>query len=179
MELYFGMELPGHVTDCILNTDRAQFGFHRPSAVAGLKEAEQTVEEIVEITKQACLEGRVYIVYENDICLFFTDQTPYVLHMDSIRGPRGSIFEYTKLIKKVVKMFTEKTEIHKLETRTPFKELEILAKRCKWDLEGTHKESYQMPDESFADELSFGLILKRPTRTLTGKEDICQSLQSQ
>ncbi|OYW79675.1 MAG: hypothetical protein B7Z19_04635 [Polynucleobacter sp. 32-46-5] len=81
--------------------------------------------------------------------------------MDSVRGPNASIFDYTKLIKKVVKMFVEKTLIQKLETRTPFPELEILAKRCKWDHEGTHKQSYQMPDGTFADELSFGIILNR------------------
>ena len=153
MDLYFGMELPSEVTDCLLSVPREQFGFH--------KETSHTVEDIVEFTKEACLEGRVYIVYEKGIILFFTDQTPYVLHMDSVRGPNASIFDYTKVIKKVVKMFTEKTEIHKLETRTPFPELEILAKRCKWDHEGTHKQSYQMPDGTFADELSFGLILKR------------------
>ena len=153
MDLYYGMELPSEVTDCLLSVPREQFGFH--------KETSHTVEDIVEFTKEACLEGRVYIVYEKGIILFFTDQTPYVLHMDSVRGPNASIFDYTKVIKKVVKMFTEKTEIHKLETRTPFPELEILAKRCKWDHEGTHKQSYQMPDGTFADELSFGLILKR------------------
>ena len=156
MDLYYGMELPKEVTDCLLSVPREQFGFH--------KETEHTVEEIVEYTKEACLEGRVYIVYEKGIILFFTDQTPYVLHMDSVRGKDASIFDYTKVIKKVVKMFTEKTEIHKLETRTPFPELEILAKRCKWDHEGTHKQSYQMPDGSFADELSFGLILKREVK---------------
>ena len=153
MDLYFGMDLPSEVTDCLLSVPREQFGFH--------KETSHTVEDIVELTKEACLEGRVYIVYEKGIILFFTDQTPYVLHMDSVRGPNASIFDYTKVIKKVVKMFTEKTEIHKLETRTPFPELEILAKRCKWDHEGTHKQSYQMPDGTFADELSFGIILKR------------------
>lgn len=153
MDLYFGMDLPEQVVTCLLSVPREQFGFH--------KDTTSTVEEIVEYTKEICLAGKVYIVYENDVILFFTDQSPYVLHMDSVRGERGSIFEYTKLIKKVVKMFTEKTVIHKIETRTPFKELEILAKRCKWDHEGTHKESYQMPDGSFADELSFGLTLKR------------------
>ena len=153
MDLYFGMELPSEVTDCLLNVPREQFGFH--------KETKHSVEDIVEFTKEACLEGRVYIVYEKGIILFFTDQTPYVLHMDSVRGEGSSIFDYTKVIKKVVKMFIEKTLIHKLETRTPFPELEILAKRCKWDHEGTHKQSYQMPDGTFSDELSFGIILKR------------------
>lgn len=147
------MELPKEVTDCLLATPREQFGFH--------KETKHSVEDIVEFTKEACLEGRVYIVYEKGIILFFTDQTPYVLHMDSVRGPNTSIFDYTKVIKKVVKMFVEKTLIQKLETRTPFPELEILAKRCKWDHEGTHKQSYQMPDGTFADELSFGIILNR------------------
>ena len=153
MELYYGMELPQHVIDCLLNTDRTQFGFH--------KDTEESVEEIVESLKEAVLNQQVYLVYDTDVVLFFTDKAPYVLNMDSIRGPRASIFEYTKVIKKVVKMFVEKTLIHKLETRTPFKELEILAKRCKWDHEGTHRESYQMPDGTFADELSFGIILKR------------------
>lgn len=153
MDLYFGMELPSEVTDCLLSVPREQFGFH--------KEATHTVEDIVEFTKEACLEGRVYIVYEKGIILFFTDQTPYVLHMDSVRGPRASIFDYIKVVKKVVNLFTEKTLIHKLETRTPFLELGILAKRGKWDLEGTHKQSYQMPDGTFADELSFGIILNR------------------
>lgn len=158
MDLYFGIELPKEVTDCLLGVPREQFGFH--------KETQHTVEEIIEVIKEACLEGRVYVVYEKGIILFFTDQTPYVLHMDSVRGKDASIFDYTKVIKKVVKLFTEKTEIHKLETRTPFPELEILAKRCKWDHEGTHKQSYQMPDGTFSDELSFGLILTRPEGTL-------------
>jgi len=153
MELFYGMELPQHVVDCMLGTDKAQFGFH--------KDTTQTLHEIVERVQERCLDGEIYLVYDNDICLFFTDQSPYTLHMDSIRGPRGSIFEYTKLIKKVVQMFKEKTLIHKLETRTPFTDLEILAKRCKWDHEGTHKESYQMPDGSFADEYTFGLVLTR------------------
>lgn len=153
MDLYFGMELPKEVTDCLLNVPREQFGFH--------KEATHTIEEIVEFIKEACLNGKVYIVYEKDIILLFTDQSPYVLHMDSVRGKNSSIFDYTKVIKKVVALFVEKTLIHKLETRTPFPELEILAKRCKWDLEGIHKQSYQMPDGSFADELSFGIILNR------------------
>ena len=153
MDLYYASELPKEVTDCLLTVPREQFGFH--------KDNKHTVEDIVEYTKQACLEGKVYIVYEKGIILFFTDQTPYVLHMDSVRGPRASIFDYIKVVKKVVNLFTEKTLIHKLETRTPFLELGILAKRGKWDLEGTHKQSYQMPDGSFSDELSFGIILKR------------------
>lgn len=153
MDLYYANELPKEVTDCLLTVPREQFGFH--------KDNKHTVEDIVEYTKQACLEGKVYIVYEKDIILFFTDQTPYVIHMDSVRGPRASIFDYTKVIKKVVKLFTEKTLIHKLETRTPFPELEILAKRCKWDQEGVHKQSYQMPDGTFSDEMSFGIILHR------------------
>ena len=153
MELFFAMELPEYITQCMLKTDREQFGFH--------KDTTQTKEEIIEIVKESCLTGKLYVVYEKGIVLYFTDRSPYVLNMDSTRGPNSSIFDYTKLIKRVVKMFTEKTEIHKLETRTPFPELEILAKRCKWSLEGTHKESYQMPDGTFADELSFGIILKR------------------
>ena len=153
MELYFGIELPKHIIDCMLNTPREQFGFHKDQSL--------TVEQIVDAAKKACLEGNLYIVYDKDILLFFTDQTPYVLHMDSIRGINASIFDYTKVIKKTVKMFIDKTDIHKLETRTPFPELEILAKRCKWSHEGTHKESYQMPDGTFADELSFGIILIR------------------
>lgn len=157
MDLFFAMDLPKQVTDCLLSVPREQFGFH--------KDTTHTIEEIVEYTKQACLDGKVYIVYDNDVVLLFTDQTPYVLHMDSVRGPRASIFDYTKVIKKTVKMFTEKTEIHKLETRTPFVELEVLAKRCKWSHEGTHKESYQMPDGSFADEHTYGLILRREEKT--------------
>jgi hypothetical protein len=153
MELFFGMELPEHVVSCMLNTPREQFGFH--------KDSNMTVEDIVEYTKRACLEGKVYIVYDKDVMLFLTDQTPYVLHMDSIRGPKASIFDYSKTIKKVVAMLRDKTEIHKLETRTPFTELDILAKRCKWDLEGTHKQSYQMPDGEFVDEHSYGIIIKR------------------
>lgn len=157
MELFFGMELPQHVVDCMLKTDRIQFGFHKESAL--------TVEEIVEITKQACLEGKVYIIYDKNVILFLTDQTPYVIHMDSIRGPGASIFDYTKTIKRAVSMLKEKTDIHKIETRTPFSELDILAKRCKWDIEGTHKESYQMPDGTFADEHSYGIILRRENNT--------------
>lgn len=157
------MELPKEVTDCMLNTDKAQYGFHKDMSLS--------VEEIVENIKTMCLNGQVYIVYENDICLFFTDLAPFVLRGDSIRGPRGSIFDYTKLIKKVVKLFKEKTLVHKLETRTPFKELEILSKRCKWEHEGTHKESYQMPDGSFADEYTFGLVLKRTEEERKAAED--------
>ena len=156
MELYFGMDLPEHVLKCMLDTPREQFGFHKDQTL--------TVEQIVEAAKKACLEGHLYIVYDKNIMLFFTDQTPYVLHMDSIRGLNSSIFDYTKTIKKIVKLFKEKTDIHKLETRTPFSELEILAKRCKWSHEGTHKESYQMPDGTFADELSFGIILNRENK---------------
>jgi hypothetical protein len=153
MNLYFGVELPKEVIDCLYKVPYEQFGFH--------KETLYTVEDIIEIMKQACIERKVYIIYEKGIILFFTDQTPYVLHMDSVRSADSSIFDYTKVIKKAVKFFTENTESHKIETRTPFKELEILAKRCKWDHEGTHKQSYQMPSGEFYDELSFGIILKR------------------
>jgi hypothetical protein len=153
LDLFFGQELPQIVKDCLLSVDKKQFGFHKDNTLS--------VEDIVDGIDTACIEGKVYIVYENDILLFFTDQTPYVLKMDSVRGPRGSIFDYTKLIKKVVKLFVEKTLIHKLETRTPFTELDILAKRCKWSHEGTFKESYQMPDGEFVDEYSFGIILHR------------------
>jgi hypothetical protein len=158
MDLYYGTELPKHVLDSLLKIPREQFGFH-----LGM---EQTIEEIVEGINEACSLKDVYIVYESGILLFFTNQTPYILRMDSVREENSSIFAYTKVIKKVVKLFTEKTEIHKLETRTPFKELDILAKRCKWDHEGTFKESYLMQDGSFADELSFGIILRR-------KEMVC------
>lgn len=164
MELFFGMELPQHVTDCLLAVPREQFGFQKDSNL--------TVEEIVEITKTACLEGKVYIIYDTDVVLFFTDQSPYVLHMDSVRGLGASIFDYSKVLKRAFNMFTKKTEIHKIETRTPFKELNTIAKRVGFELEGTHKQSYQMPDGSFADELSFGIILKR-------EEHKCRSSQSQ
>ena len=157
MEWYCRMELPPHVQESILNTDIGQYGLHKESTLSK--------EELVQALCDKCLAGGLLIVHEKDINLFFTDQAPYIIKMDSLRGPSASIFDYIKLVKKVVKFYTEKTETHKLETRTPFKELEILAKRGKWTYEGTHKESYQMPDGSFADELSFGIILKRTEET--------------
>jgi hypothetical protein len=166
--MYFGTPLPEHVITCMLNTPREQFGFHKDQSLS--------IEQIVEEVEKACLNYSLYIIYDKEILLFFTDQAPYVLHMDSIRGINSSIFDYTKLIKKAVKLFEEKTAIHKLETRTPFTELEILAKRCKWNHEGTYKESYQMPDGSFADELSFGIILKRSEKQLQENISRCSAL---
>ena len=163
MELYFGMELPQKVIDCFLSVPKEQFGFH--------KDTNFTVEEIIEYIKQACLAGKIYIVYDREVILLFTDQTPYVLRMDSLRGENSTIFDYIKVINKVVKLFTEKTVIHKIETRTPFTDLAILAKRYKWKHEGTHEESYQMPDGSFVNELSFGLILHRSLEQKRKAED--------
>ena len=158
MEWYNGMELPEHVLESIRNTDIEQYGLH--------KDTQTTKEDIVNALYDRCLQGTLLVVHEKDINLFFTDQAPYVIKMDSLRGPKASLFDYIKVVRKVIKFYLEKTETHKLETRTPFKELTILAKRGKWEHEGTFKESYQMQDGSFADELSFGLILRRELKCL-------------
>lgn len=153
MDLYFGCELPKKVIDCLLSVPDEQFGFH--------KDTVGTKEQVVESLNQACRNGKVYIIYENNVVLFLTDQAPYVLHLDSVRGTDSSIFDYIKLIKKMIKMMTEKTLIHKIETRTPFMELETVIKRGGWKVEGRFAESYQMPDGTFADEISIGCVLKR------------------
>ena len=61
MDLYFGQELPEEVLECILSVDRNQFGFHKDNLF--------TVEGIAKYINEACLAGKVYLVYENDIIL--------------------------------------------------------------------------------------------------------------
>lgn len=153
MELFFGMELSDNVINCLKESDPNQFGFHQNSA--------ETIDDIINNIKERCLAGQVYIAYENDVILFLTDQTPYVLRMDSIKGSKASAFDFVKAVRHLISLLENKTEIHKLETRTPYAQLQKLAKRAKWDLEGIHKQSYQMPDGSFADEYSFGYILNK------------------
>jgi hypothetical protein len=152
MKHFYLTELPEEVIHTIRTSDMAQFGWH-----TDVTDVEQVIQSIQERVRQ----GTLGVSYHKDCVYLLTDSNPGIIFLDSLRGKRASIFNYIDGIKKLIEFLKDKTDIHKIITKTPFKELSRLQKKTGFTLEGTHTEEYLMPDGSYADIYSFGYILRR------------------
>ena len=152
MELFFNRELSEEVINTIATADKTQMGFHTD---------DEDVTPIVESAKARVLDGTLVIAYHKYCVFFLTDWLPGIALLDSIRGKDASIFDYVNGIKLLIEEVRDTTKIHKLITRTPYKDLLKLQKKIGFVLEGTHQEEYLLKDGSYADTYTFGYILRR------------------
>lgn len=152
MELFFNKPLSEEVITTIATADKAQMGFHTDN---------EDVSTIVESAKARVLNGTLVLAYHKHCVFFLTDYLPGVLLLDSIRGKDASIFDYVKGIKLLIENIKNTTKIHKLITRTPYKDLLKLQKKIGFTLEGTHIEEYLLKDGSYTDMYTFGYIFRR------------------
>lgn len=153
MKLYFSTEIPEEIITSIATADISQFGMHTDTGI--------TIEQILVTLKERVLAGTLVLGYHKGCSYFLTDYLPGIIHLDSIRGNGATIFNYISGIKELIEQLRTTTKIHKVVTKTPNKELLKLQKKTKFELEGTHKEEYLMPDGSYSDVYSFGYILRR------------------
>ena len=152
MELFFNRELSEEVINTIATADKTQMGFHTDN---------EDVTPVVESAKVRTLNGSLVVGYHKHCVYFLTNYLPGVLLFDSIRGKDASMFDYVKGSKLLLEELRNTTKIHKLITRTPYKELLRLQKKIGFTLEGTHLEEYLLKDGSYADVYTFGYILRR------------------
>ncbi len=153
MNLYFSTEVPQDVIDSIATADISQFGMHTDTGVS--------VEQVIVALKEKVLNGTLVVGHHKGCSYFLTDYLPGVIHLDSIRGNGATIFNYVSGIKELLEQLRTTTKIHKVVTKTPNKDFLKLQKKIGFELEGTHKEEYLMPDGSYSDVYSFGYILRR------------------
>jgi hypothetical protein len=153
MKLYISTEIPEDVINSIATADIAQFGMHTDTGVS--------VDQVISSLKERVLNGTLVLGYYKGCSYFLTDFLPGVVHLDSIRGNGATIFNYVSGIKKLLELIKDTTKLHKVVTKTPNKDLMKLQKKTGFELEGTHKEEYLMPDGSYSDVYSFGYILRR------------------
>lgn len=149
-EFFYGTDIPEEVSNCILNSDSTQFGFHTDS---------MTKEWVLEELKKKVKAGFAAIAFGYSCVAIIHDIRPGVVFLDSIRGNTSSIFDYIRLIKDVITKFKE-TKIHKIETHAINKDLIRLQKRIGFELEGTLKEAWLKPDGSYSDLYLIGYIYK-------------------
>lgn len=152
MFYYAQVDVPEEVKNVILTADLKQFGWHTD---------ETNPELVLEMLVKRMSTGSVVVGYHKECVYFLTDYFPGVVLLDSLRGKEASIFDYIDGVKELLRYLEDQTKIHKVVTKTPFKELNKLQKKIGFDIEGTHKEEYLMPDGSYADTYSFGYILRR------------------
>jgi len=154
MEYFFSSELPDYVQDTILNSDSKQFGWHTDMEDAAL---------VVTSCAAQVKSGVLVVAYHKHCVFFLHDYLPGVVMLDSLRGKEASIFDYLDGAKELLRYLEDHTKIHKIVTKTPFKDLIKLQKRVGFVVEGTHKEEYLTTDGSYLDMYSFGYILRRDT----------------
>jgi len=153
MNFYYAQnDVPEEVKNVILTADLRQFGWHTN---------ETNPELVLDLLVNRMSAGSVVVCYYKNCVFFITDYFPGVVLLDSLRGKDASIFDYIAGVKELLRYLEDSTKIHKVVTKTPFKELNKLQKKIGFEIEGTHKEEYLMPDGTYADTYSFGYILRR------------------
>lgn len=149
---YIGIDLPEEVTTLIKEADKKQFHFFTN---------EDRTDFIISSLKEKCKKGLVAVFISNNCLGILSDSLPGVVVLDSIRGKNTSIFDYIKFLKELVKEISDNSKINRIETRVIDKDLQKLSKKTGFELEGTLKESWLLPDGTYTDSYMFGYIIRR------------------
>lgn len=151
MELYCGSDLPEHVLDCIRDSNEV--------LLEDLRLWGKTTEEIVEHIKTEVLNSYIYLVYQDNICLLYMDKTPYTAWMSILYGKNSKPNKLVRIIKELITLWEEKTDMHKIELATTCPDLYPILTRCGFTLEGSLTDSRRVPTGEFVDEWLYGYLI--------------------
>lgn len=107
--------------------------------------------------------GIAVLYHEGNIVYMLRRRTAWVGYVDIFVGDGGTIHEAVKVGRKAIAWAAENTVYHKLEARSPWPMLPVLAQRLGWKVEGYREASFMGPDGEMLDEVEVGLILRGTT----------------
>ena len=150
---YYMCELPDSVEKLLRSADSVQYGDQ-----VGIFDIDVAVESTRQQVRTGCLILFVYKI----VVLYLRMYTPFVGMIDSLVCEGGTAREFVKAFKALLKWAETNTYYHKLQTRTHHEHLLKAIKMIPGSiLEGTHPESFRMPDGKFVSEYTIGYILPK------------------
>lgn len=119
----------------------------------------KTRNEIVESINKSVEDGLIYLVYKNDMCLLFMDKTPYTIYLSIVVTDKLNTTKLVRLLKETFEMFTEKTDVHKVEIGTTCPDLHPHLLKVGFRQEGHFIDSRRIPSGEFVDEFYYGYLV--------------------
>lgn len=151
MELYFGTPLPQNVLESL--------GKASDDLLEDLKLWGKSKEEIVQHIDDSCQNGLIYIAHHNGISLLYMDKTPYTIVLNILASPGYNKNKISRFLTEVIELFTEKTDIHKIEVFTTCPDVHYIMQKCGFIQEGTLVDSRRVPTGEFVDEFCYGYLI--------------------
>lgn len=132
--------------------------------ITGVSQEGPGIDDLVLMAIPMLVEtGTAVLYHEGNIVYMLRRKTAWIGQVDIFVGEHGSIMEAVKVGRKAIAWAVENTYYHRLEARSPFPMMKILAKRLGFELEGYRKESFKDNSGAMLDEIEVGLILRRPS----------------
>lgn len=151
MEVVFGTVLPEHIKASLLDTDDEH--------LEDLRLWGKSKEEIVEHISDSCLNGLIYLLYQDNIALLFMDKTPYTLYLTVLPARGYKANKVTRILQETITTFKEKCDIHKLETTTTCPVIWKYLYKNGFQEEGRLVDSRRIPSGEFVDEYLMGYLI--------------------
>lgn len=151
MELYFGTPLPQQVLNSLEKVS--------DDLLEDLRLWNKSKEEIIQHIDDSCVDGLVYIAYRDGVSLLYMDKTPYTISMTILASPDYNKNKIARFITEVMEMFSDKTDIHKIEVFTACPDIHYVMKKCGFVQEGTLVDSRRVPTGEFVDEFCYGYLI--------------------
>lgn len=107
--------------------------------------------------------GVVCLYHEGNIVYMLRRLTAWIGYVDIFVGDGGTIHEAIRVGRKAIQWAAENTVYHKLEARSPWPMLPVVAQRLGWKIEGFRHESFMGPDGEMLDEVEVGIVLRGTT----------------
>lgn len=151
MDLYFGTPLPQQVLDSL--------GKVSEDLLEDLRLWNKSKEEIIQHIDESCQEGLIYMAHKDGIFLLCMDKTPYTIAMTVLAPPGYHMNKLSRFVTEVLTMFSDKTDIHKIEVFTACPDIYYVMKKCGFVQEGTLVDSRRVPTGEFVDEFCYGYLI--------------------
>lgn len=104
--------------------------------------------------------GVVCLYHEGKVVFMLRRRTAHVGLVDIFLGEGATVFDAIRVGRRAIQWAAENTHYHKLEARSPYPMMRVLALRIGWKVEGYREQSYRAEDGRMLDEIEVGLILR-------------------
>lgn len=151
MDLYFGTPLPQPVLDSL--------GKVSEDLLEDLRLWNKSPDEIIQHINESCTAGLLYMACKDGVSLLYMDKTPYTIAMTILAPPGYHKNKLARFITEVLAMFTDKTDIHKVELFTACPDIHYVMQKCGFVQEGTLVDSRRVPTGEFVDEFCYGYLV--------------------
>jgi hypothetical protein len=109
------------------------------------------------------MRGAVCLYHEGEVVYMLRRRTAWVGIVDVFTGPDATIHEAVRVGRRAIAWAAENSAYHRLEARSPWPMLPVIARRLGFEIEGYRRESFRSPSGAMLDEIEVGLILRGTT----------------